>query len=228
MDDEINRSGRWTAEIITPPPSPHPHTPHTPTHPQPSSDLYAKFDQLMLLVSGRVVYYGEAAVALRYFQALGALCVCLVGVIGGVVVGWSVGLVGGWDGRLVGGLVWFCACECWVGVIGRVRCGLVGGCACLVGLARGFGNSRGILYGGSELSFIHRPSNETLHPPPPTPHTGLRCPKHTNPADFFLSLCDESDEPAPDSDPGGAYVCCVVVCVRACVRVCCVVVCVYM
>jgi hypothetical protein len=25
----------------------------------------------MLLVSGRVVYYGEAAVALRYFEALG-------------------------------------------------------------------------------------------------------------------------------------------------------------
>lgn len=26
----------------------------------------------MLLVSGRVVYYGEAAAALRYFEALGA------------------------------------------------------------------------------------------------------------------------------------------------------------
>jgi hypothetical protein len=52
-------------------PPPH-HPPHTTiTRVQPSSDLYAKFDQLMLLVSGRVVYYGEAAVALRYFQALG-------------------------------------------------------------------------------------------------------------------------------------------------------------
>ncbi|KAM3567811.1 hypothetical protein VYU27_010050, partial [Nannochloropsis oceanica] len=37
---------------------------------QPSSDIFARFDQLMLLVSGRVVYYGKSKQALAYFEAL--------------------------------------------------------------------------------------------------------------------------------------------------------------
>lgn len=69
MDKSISQPIGPTASSTSTPPSfsPNPHL-----YLQPSSDLYAKFDQLMLLVSGRVVYYGEAAAALRYFQALGA------------------------------------------------------------------------------------------------------------------------------------------------------------
>ena len=32
---------------------------------------------------------------------------------------------------------------------------------------------------------------------------GLRCPPHTNPADFFHSLCDQSDEPRLPGSPTG-------------------------
>eukprot|EP00123_Amoebidium_parasiticum_P017415 comp23843_c0_seq1/m.41637 comp23843_c0_seq1/g.41637 ORF comp23843_c0_seq1/g.41637 comp23843_c0_seq1/m.41637 type:complete len:691 (-) comp23843_c0_seq1:229-2301(-) len=41
---------------------------------QPSSDIYALFDRLLLLVSGEVVYLGEADQAVDYFQAKGFPC----------------------------------------------------------------------------------------------------------------------------------------------------------
>ena len=41
---------------------------------QPSSAMFKKFDQLMLLASGRVVYYGPANDALNYFEKLGYSC----------------------------------------------------------------------------------------------------------------------------------------------------------
>jgi ABC-type multidrug transport system ATPase subunit len=41
---------------------------------QPNSDIFRLFDQVMLLVTGRVVYYGPAATAVNYFAALGYEC----------------------------------------------------------------------------------------------------------------------------------------------------------
>jgi ABC-type multidrug transport system ATPase subunit len=36
---------------------------------QPSSDIFAKFDKLFLMVEGKLVYQGEASKALNYFSS---------------------------------------------------------------------------------------------------------------------------------------------------------------
>ena len=41
---------------------------------QPSSDMFAQFDDLILLASGRLVYSGPANAALAHFAALGHQC----------------------------------------------------------------------------------------------------------------------------------------------------------
>jgi len=38
---------------------------------QPSSDIFALFDQVMLLATGRIVYFGPAAAALSHFSSVG-------------------------------------------------------------------------------------------------------------------------------------------------------------
>jgi ABC-type multidrug transport system ATPase subunit len=43
---------------------------------QPSSEVYAMFDKLMLLAEGRVVYFGSREGAIPYFARLGEAYVC--------------------------------------------------------------------------------------------------------------------------------------------------------
>lgn len=41
---------------------------------QPTSQMFELFDKLMVLVDGRVIYYGIASKAVNYFSGLGLTC----------------------------------------------------------------------------------------------------------------------------------------------------------
>ena len=41
---------------------------------QPNSEIFAKFDQLMILALGRIIYFNSSKLAVRYFDELGYEC----------------------------------------------------------------------------------------------------------------------------------------------------------
>jgi ABC-type multidrug transport system ATPase subunit len=41
---------------------------------QPNSEIYGLFDRLMLLASGKIIYFNDAASAIPYFNGIGYAC----------------------------------------------------------------------------------------------------------------------------------------------------------
>jgi len=41
---------------------------------QPSSEIYAEFDQLLLIVQGNIIYQGDALNSVKYFNSIGLKC----------------------------------------------------------------------------------------------------------------------------------------------------------